>query len=179
MTFILSVAKHFNYSVFVSNPLTNNTISSIYSKLNLIHSEFKTKSKERRPIIERNNAISGSGDPVPCGKSSTRSARERLAPLPACQYTSTMKVAGFAGECERTAGSQQGDIIACRVATMGEVTHVRPHITGKDGEDCTPRYIHTGFSQCVCVCAHCVFASVCAECVFPSVCLQSHNVCTL
>lgn len=44
-----------------------------------------------------------------------------------------MKVAGFVGKCERTAGSQQGDIIACRVATMGEVTHARPHISGKDG----------------------------------------------
>lgn len=32
-------------------------------------------------------------------------------------------------------GSHQGDIIACKVVSVGEVTHVRPHISGKHVED--------------------------------------------
>lgn len=90
------------------------------------------------------------------------------------------------GKCERTVGSQQEDIIACRVATMGEVTRVRPHISGKDGEDCTlytPRI--PSFSLCVCIVflhsyvhnmCRCVY--LCATtCLFLFVCLLCRNVC--
>lgn len=128
--------------------------------------------------------ISGSGDPIPCWKSLTHPVQERLAPVPACQYTSKMRVAWFVGKCERTAGSQQGDIIACRVATMGEVTRVRPHISGKDGEDCMLCYI-LPIPRLQFVCLHCVSPHDVCKWVyprmtayhFPSLCLLRHNVC--
>lgn len=111
----------------------------------------------------------------------THSARERLASLPGCQYTSKRKVAGFVGKCERTVGSQQGDIIACRVATMGEVTHVRPRISGKDGEDSTLRYIsQTPKLQSVClhICMYTVCVYLCVT-TYNFLCLLYHHVCTL
>lgn len=42
-----------------------------------------------------------------------------------CQYTSKMKVEGFGGKCERTVGSQQGDVVPRRVVTMGVVTRFK------------------------------------------------------
>lgn len=72
-----------------------------------------------------------------------------------------MKVAGFVGKCERTAGSQQGDIIACRVATMREVTRVRPHwkrLRGTVRLFYIPQIPWLQF-----VCLHCVFAFICAH----------------
>lgn len=100
-----------------------------------------------------------------------------MARLPVCQYISKMKVAGFVGVCERTVGSQQGDIIACRGATMREVTHVRPHISGKDGEDCAlcymPHILRLQSLSALCLCIHmwrCVYLCVTAYHFF-SVCL--------
>lgn len=84
-----------------------------------------------------------------------------------------MKVAGFVGKCKRTAGSQQGDITACRVSTMWEVTHVRPHISGKDGEYCTLCYIpHLPRLQYVCLCIY-----VCTMCA--DVCIWLRTICLL
>lgn len=81
---------------------------------------------------------------------------------------------GYVGKWERTAGSQQGDIIACRVATVGEVTRLRPHISGEDGEECTFCYIPQS-PRLYFVCLHCVFAFIATQymqmCVFVFDCI--------
>jgi len=96
---------------------------------------------------------------VSCWKSSTHSVREHLALQPVCQYVSKRRVAWSVGKCERTAGSQRGDIIARRVLSIGEVTHARPRISAKVAEDwtllCTANFqalvtVHT----CLCMRLH-------------------------
>lgn len=77
---------------------------------------------------------------------------------PYCQHVNTKARWRLQGLLANVRGQQdhsKGDFIACGVATMWEVTRVRPHISGKDRMDCTCSFIphsHRIHSACL----HCV-----------------------